>query len=199
MALYKEKLEEIMTYYERIMNMYIHELEGAPEVRLVCQKNHNGKQFLLSVNVNGKRKRTSITNNMPVLRALARKEFARKALEILEPDVKALKEAVEKQKPFDPDLILESMTKAYRHLPEEYFFDREKVVTSLGLDGADEVRISRHKEWGEKPYDQSRYYEEHKNERTSRGEYVRSKSELLIIETLYHYEIPVHYEVIPRL
>ena len=30
MALYKEKLEEIMTYYERIMNMYIHELEGAP-------------------------------------------------------------------------------------------------------------------------------------------------------------------------
>ena len=86
------------------------------------------------------------------------------------------------------------MKKAYALLPEEYFFDRNKLIISSGLDEDLAERIKRHEEWWKKPYKEYWGYPENKTKLTSRGQKVRSISELLIAEALYKYSIPFHYE-----
>ena len=192
--LYQDQLQEIMSHYENKIEWFIQRLASAPKGSLICQPNHGQVQFLQLYRENGKRIRRSITHNEPLKRALAQKEFARKALEILEPNVTTLRGAIEHIIPFDPDEILRSMTKGYAKLPEEYFFDRDLLSIDLHLDGEREARIGRHGEWGAREYEQSRYYEENKTVETSRGEFVRSKSEALILEQIYDAMIEVHYE-----
>ena len=192
--LYQDQLQEIMSCYENKIEWFIQRLASAPKGSLICQPNHGQLQFLQLYRENGKRIRRSITHNEPLKRALAQKEFARKALEILEPNVTTLRGAIEHIIPFDPDEILRSMTKGYAKLPEDYFFDRDLLSIDLHLDGERKARIGRHGEWGAMEYEQSRYYEDNKTVETSRGEFVRSKSEALILEQIYDAMIEVHYE-----
>ena len=44
------------------------------------------------------------------------------------------------------------MTKAYALLPEEYFFDREKLIIAEDLDDDLLIKIKRHEAWWKKPY-----------------------------------------------
>ena len=194
MGLFKENLEELLSFYKDLIDLYSNEVKNRPEGSLIHQVNQGYDQLLLSKIENGKRTRKCITKNTDLLRKLARVEFARKALGVLKPDVALLQSVLDKLKPFEPDRILDSMTNAYKLLPEDYFFDRDAVVTNFNLDGADRTRIERHREWGEQSYEQCELYPEYKNKRSSRGELLRSKSELLIVERLYHYEIPKHYD-----
>ena len=194
MALYASEIQEILKYYQGIVNFYKQTLSKSPSGSLVWQNNRGRDQFLHLYRQNSKLVRRGITCNEPLKRALAQKEFARKALEILEPNVSTLRGAIEQIIPFDPDEILRSMTKGYAKLPEEYFFDRDLLSIDLHLDGEREARIGRHGEWGAREYEQGRYYEENKTVETSRGEFVRSKSEALILEQIYDAMIEVHYE-----
>ena len=194
MALYASEIEEILKYYQGIIDFYKQTLSRSPSGSLVWQNNRGRDQFLHLYRQNSKLIRRGITHNEPLKRALAQKEFALKALEILEPNVATLRSAIEQIVPFDPDEIMRSMTKGYAKLPEEYFFDRDLLSIDLHLDGEREARIGRHGEWGAREYEQSRYYEENKTVETSRGEFVRSKSEALILEQIYDAMIEVHYE-----
>lgn len=194
MDYYKEKIEEIMISYSQISQMYINELDRAPEGNLIFQKNHGNDQFLHLYKHQGVSKRRSITKNPDMLRALAKKEFARRSLEIIEHNLKKISEAAKALIPFDPDEILQSMRPAYKKLPEEYFFDRDELVISHHLSDETSAKLRRHEAWGKQPYKQTDYYAEYRKVRTSRGLYVRSKSEALIAETLYRYGIPFHYD-----
>lgn len=129
-----------------------------------------------------------------MIKALARKEFNSKALKIFSNNIAALRRAIDRQVPFDPDQILQSMTKAYALLPEEYFFDREKLIIAEDLDDDLLIKVKRHEAWWKKPYKEYWGYPEKKEKRTSRGQKVRSVSEMLIAEALYKYSIPFHYE-----
>lgn len=195
MALFTDDLEEILKYYENQAGYYKSLIESAPTGKLYVQKNHNGsKQFLYYSNENGHITRRGVNRDKDIQIALAQKEFATRALEVVNNNIEALREALKKQKPFDPDSILKSMTQAYSMLPEEYFFDRESTIINLNLDGETQARIHRHKKWGVQPYKESMYHKERKTKRTSNGKYVRSKSELLIFETLLNDGIPFHYD-----
>ena len=71
------------------------------------------------------------------------------------------------------------------------------VDAAMQYAGDDEdilARIKRHEDWWKKPYKEYWGYPENKTKTTSRGQKVRSISELLIAETLYKYSIPFHYE-----
>ena len=194
MALFKGELEEFLTYYESLRDYYKKILERCPDAKLRYQKDRGYDQFIYANVKDGKVVRKGINKREDIIRELAKAEFARRALNVIEADIEVLQNAVDGIINFDPDSILESMNYAYKQLPEEYFFDRNKTAISLNLSGADKARIERHKEWGDAPFTQSDYHPENKNVRTSRGELVRSKSELLIIEDLYRYEVPKHYE-----
>ena len=175
--------------------MYSKQLENSPPGSLLWQKNKGKDQLLHSYRRDGARVREVITKKEDLQKALAQKEFARKAVTILNRNVDVLRNAINSITPFDPDEILESMTKGYSRLPEEYFFNRNQLVIDMKLDDEIKARIDRHREWGARPYRQSTYKEENKRIRTSRGLAVRSKSEALIIEALYRwYDIPHRYE-----
>ena len=195
MSLFRKNLEDLLTYYDNIYKMYSKQLENSPQGGLLWQKNYGKDQFLRAYSHDGVRIREVITKNEELQKALAQKEFARKAVRVLEQNVRVLKNAIDGIKPFDPNEILRSMTKGYAKLPEEFFFDRNQLAIDLKLDDEIKARVDRHREWGARPYRQSTYKEENKRIRTSRGLAVRSKSEALIIESLYRwYDIPHRYE-----
>ena len=194
MALYESDIREILKYYLGIVDFYKKEIENGPPGNLVYQNSKGYDQFLHLYRDQGKLIRRGINQDEPLQRALAQKEFARKALEVLEPNVKLLEKALTGIIPFDPDAILASMTKGYAKLPEEYFFDRTYLECDLHLPGERAARIARHSGWKEEPYEKNHYHDEDKKIRTSRGEWVRSKSETLILEKCYRDEIEVHYE-----
>lgn len=196
MTFYDEKLKEILSMYEDLYEWFKYELNSSPEGKLICQKNGNSMQFMQLTNINGKRTRRGINRNPETIKALARKEFNTKAYEILSNNICLLKKAVAGQIPFDPQQIMQSMSNAYNLLPEEYFFDRNTLTIDAGLDGETLMRIRRHEEWWRKPYKEYWGYPENKVKTTSRGQKVRSISELLIAEALYKYSIPFHYEEI---
>lgn len=193
--LFTSEIEEMLSYYDQLMEKYKYMLTNAPRGSLISQKNGDRDQYLRLFKENGRRIRQGINKNEKMIRALAKKEFARKSIEVLEPNVQLLQHALGNLKPFEPDKILESMTKGYSRLPEEYFFDRNQLAIDLKLDDEIKARIERHREWGSRPYDQSDFMTEYKRHTTSRGLKVRSKSEALICESCYKwYDLPFRYE-----
>lgn len=194
MGHFEELLEEAMTYYQELTQKYMGDLNNSPAGSLLAQRCYGKDQFLHSFTENGKRIRRGITKDQGMLRALAKKEFARRSLEIIEHNLETINEAAKELIPFDPDAILDSMRAAYTKLPEDYFFDRDELVITHHLDDEVAARIRRHEDWGRLPYKQTDYYAEYRRTRTSRGLYVRSKSEALIAESLYRYGIAFHYD-----
>jgi len=194
MNIFYEKAEEILTLYEDLRDRYKTELDHSPEGSLLYQTKGDHVQFLHSFIQNGKRERQGINRKPELIKALAKKEFDTRAYRILSNNVDAIREAISRQIPFDPAQILQSMTKAYGLLPEEYFFDHDKLIITPGLSEDVMEKIKRHEEWWRKPYKEYWGYPERKTKLTSRGQYVRSISELLIAEALYKYSIPFHYE-----
>lgn len=197
-----------MNSYQNIEQFYINVLKNGPVGSLLCQNNHGTDQFLHYYLKNGRQTRESITKDINLQKALAQKEFARKSLEILEQNVKVLETAIRNIKPYDTEAIIKSMTKGYSKLPEEYFFSNisvfgrndgqnTKKILRLGRELDDDIRkrIDSHREWAMQPYMQSEYMPQYRNINTSRGLKVRSKSEALIVESLYKlYDIPHRYE-----
>ena len=194
MTVLDERVNEILTIYEDLRDRYKMEIEHSPSGSLIHQMKGNQTQFIHSFYDNGKRIRKGINKNTDMIRALARKEFSIKAYKILSNNIDAFKEAITKQIPFDPERILHSMTKAYSFLPEEFFFDRNTIFVSAELEKEILAKVKRHEEWWKKPYKEYWGYPENKTRITSRGQKVRSISELLIAEALYKYSIPFHYE-----
>ena len=194
MVLLKSQLENVRQILNDIKAHFDTILHDAPPGTLTWQKKGKYEQFMHMYVAHGKRIRLGITRNEEVKRQLAQKEFARKAGAIVDHNLKTMDKAIEELKPFEPEDLLRSMPTAYSKLPEDYFFNREHLVTSLHLSGEDLARILRHREWGKADYRVSNYKPEWKKHRTSRGLKMRSKSEVLIMEKLYHYAIDVRYE-----
>ena len=194
MSLYQSQLKEILAYYQSLADMYRYDLKNSPLGTLVCQTHHGKNQFLQIYREDSRRIRRVITKDIELQRALAKKEFSEKALKILDQNIQNLKQAIDGITPFDPDLILKNMTKGYAKLPEEFFFDRNSLTIDLHLDGEENARVMRHREWGQEPCHESSYYEEHKNIMTSKGIKVRSKSEALILEMNYRFDLDVKYD-----
>lgn len=194
MVNFEDRLNEILTEAADLMNKFKIELEHAPDGTLLHQVKRGQSQFLHSFYSDGKRVRRGVNRDTNLIRALAKKEFNRKAYEIINHNVTAVSDALDAQIPFDTDSILKSMSKAYSLLPEDYFFERDKLIIADGLDDELVAKIKRHEEWWKKPYKEYWGFPEYKTRTTSRGEKVRSISEMLIAEALYKYSIPFHYE-----
>ena len=71
---------------------------------------------------------------------------------------------------------------------------RQRMIRPLIL--PDEVFVQ---QWQERTFERPEFYEDEKRYLTDRGEYVRSKSELIIANELFRAGIPYHYEVPIRL
>ena len=194
MDLIKEKLEEAIAFAQSIKSGFDKVIKSSPPGIITWQKEGGRDQYMHLHYQGGRRVRHGINRDTAIKKALSQKAFAQCAGKILTENLSILKDASGRIKAFDIDEILKSMPAAYSKFPESYFFDREEMVTQLHLSGEEQVRIMRHREWGQQDYRASTYHPEWKKHRTSQGLKVRSKSEALIMERLYYHGIDVRYE-----
>ena len=165
-----------------------------PDGKLVHVKAADGERYYVEVRDGERPSRRGITRRPDLVATFARKEYLRKALAVIDHDVRTLERAVRRYKRFDPEEVVGSLSSAYRDLPLDAFYHPLVDTVALSLDATDEQRIASHAAWGAEAPGPSDYLPEGRTLRTSRGERMRSKAEVLIAETLYSYGIPFRYE-----
>ena len=150
--------------------------------------------------------RESANNDEKLMRALARKALLQKTLKSVDRNLYVLGQTIERMEDVDLNMTIQSLPKAYRSLPEDYFFGADgdavhQIVLTLQAEGLTEEEalsrasaIRRHADWAEESFWGVTPTEETHGHTTSRGLPVRSKSELLICEQLYSYGVPFRYE-----
>ncbi len=151
------------------------ELASMPEGHLISTVRDGKATYFNVVGANQQYKRISITNNKEMQRLLARKKYLELQLARIDYEIKQLADAHHKLGQQAGDNLLEKLPRAYRELPQEYFFPEND-------------------DWAAQPFQQSTYKPEKKIHVTSRFLKVRSKSELLIAEKLYDHNVPFRYE-----
>lgn len=189
-----QQLENALAQLQEARTRYEFELEGMPDGKLVHVKAADGERYYVEVRDGERPSRRGITRRPDLVATFARKEYLRKALAVIDHDVRTLERAVRRYKRFDPEEVVGSLSSAYRDLPLNAFYHPLVDTVALSLDATDEQRIASHAAWGAEMSGPSDYLPEGRTLRTSRGERMRSKAEVLIAETLYSYGIPFRYE-----
>jgi len=196
MGFERELLEEILQNEIELNEKYGKEKRLLLKGRLRVEKKGATNYYLHVSKADGQYIRKGITKDTDMIRALARKEFLNKMTGIFKHNIEALQKASDKIQDVDPKAIIESMTKAYKTLPPEYFFNAERFTIDHKLKGEEQLRMQRHIEWANAPFEQSTTFPERKNKITSFGLKVISKSEQLIAERLHDFGVPFRYECI---
>lgn len=150
---------------------------------VLWRNKRNGKYYYYQATKNNSKcTRKSVNKDPEMLRALARKGYLKVEISALENNIRILQKTLAGyESPFMDDL-LERLPTQYRALPESYFMEHG---------------ISRCK-WST-DYEKSDYKSEELRHTTSRGLKTRSKSELLIAEKLYDYNVAFRYEPVMRI
>ena len=181
MFLTNEYLNTALRDYENMLDSCRREFESLPKGHLSWGR-QNGKDFYLHEQKDeksGKRDRRRIRSDDDLIRQLARKKYLEKFIPQLSKETDRLQKFIAGRSDVDPAQIIDSMKGVYSTLPEEYFFGGH---------------IRDAEKWAQAPYHMSDYKPDEKKQTTSRGLHVRSKSELLIAEKLYEFNIPFRYE-----
>lgn len=171
----------LLAEYKRLQREQRRELQKMPAGKLLARV-ENGKnyymQFVSKSANHGEVIRRGITQNQPLLHALARKGYLRQSLKLLDKNIPALEKLLAAHKAPTPDNIIKSLPKAYQELPPEAFLPN----------------LRRQMEWETVEYEQNTYRQESKIHITAKGLKVRSKSEVIIADKLDDYGIPYHYD-----
>ena len=177
MFLTNEYLNTALRDYENLLERCRKEFDSLPEGNLSSRKK-DGRNFYVheykSDDSTG-RCRRHIGEDSDLIRQLARKKYLEKFI----PQADRRRKFLAGHSDVDPAQIIDSMKGVYSTLPEEYFFGGH---------------IRDAEKWAQAPYHMSGYKPDQKKQTTSRGLHVRSKSELLIAEKLYEFDIPFRYE-----
>lgn len=185
MEIYKNYLEDFMYIHEKLRAIYIKELKSLPKGKLIGYFNNGKYQYYHSESVNGKYIRQGIGKNIHMKKQLARKEYLMKVIPILDANIKVLSSALSGYQSITPESVISMMSDIYKSLPMQYYTDKLSRTAKL----SEELQ-----QWMDAPFDQSTYNPHEKIHTTSRNLKVRTKSELIIAEILYMYNIAFHYE-----
>lgn len=165
------------------------ELQECPQGRLYQKYHKAGKSnpmlkeyFVQSYIENGKQIQKGINTNPGVVIGLIKRELLEKELKSLENNEKQIEACLKNIQNFQLYSEIEKLQKRCPSVTEEMVSEALKpsVVSA----------------WEQEEFEQSNYKVEERRQRTRRGLKVRSKSELLIAESLYEYSIPFRYEQI---
>lgn len=167
------EMEKLLAKLSQEQDSANKEMKNLPEGRISSVKRNGVETFF---RVDEKRTRKSINKDENMIRALARKKYLHKQLELLAANQRAVEEFLMRYTEATADEILERLPKPIR----PYCFSHP----------------DRKGRWGDGFYRQSDYMPEKKIHTTSKGLKVRSKSEVLIAEKLYEHNIEFRYEQI---
>ena len=208
MSYQKRQLEDMKKYFLEIRQVYMDELKELPKGKLWSNINGKRQQYYIIEIRNGAQTRRGINRDKETINKLARKKFIEKIINEIDSNIALLDRTITEFRDIDPNVIIDSMTKAYKTLSRDCFFTK----TARRIPGKspilprdpDEIfytdeelakaRYDRHIDWANASYIRSSYRPEELIETTSRGERMRSKSEVLLAEAFYKYKIPFRYE-----
>lgn len=199
MGIYKDQIEEMVYEQKRMLEIYTREREMLVDGNLACCINHGKETYYHTFVKNGRYMRTSLSKDLDTLKSLARREYLSLSIKALENNIKVLEKAEKAMMAGDIDHLKELMQKAYRGLPDEYFFGSGTGTGSIYQIAGAEEATKRHIDWGKEPYEKSTYRLEKLRLPTSAGYKVRSKSEQHIVEQLVNYGVPHRYEQVLRI
>ena len=174
----KKFFDEILQAFEEQMRENETKIEDCQEGSLWVEAK-NGKEYLVLVkkDPDGRRVRRRIGSDQGTVDSLLRKEYLRTQNEVLARDVEILR--------FVAENFLDTSAEEYvKHIPSRLSgYAKEMIVAGY-----------KPHPWENEPYEKSDYRPEGRFIHTSRGLDVRSKSEALIAEQLYKFDVPFRYE-----
>lgn len=179
----KDYFEKILSDLEENLKKAKIEMESCPAGKLM-QENRGGKLLLFHSVIceDGKRTRKLLNKKPEVLNSLLRKEYLSLEIAAIEKNIRYCQMMIDNFQSMMPDDIFKKIPTKFKHFQISSFLEPQKKDT-----------------WADQPYEKSTYKSEAKIHTTSRGLSVRSKSELLIAEMLYTYDIPFRYEEVMHL
>ncbi|MBQ0167984.1 MAG: hypothetical protein KBT02_12830 [Treponema sp.] len=166
------------TYLENAITFYKQELSKAPEGKLrVSTSNHTSQYY--HVNCGTEKKEVYIPkSNQKLVMALAQKEYIEKIIPALEQELFHINETIIFMQKRKIDTIYNKLTEKRRQLVEPVTLSAKEYTEN----------------WLAVEYQHKPFMEDSANLFTAKGERVRSKSEVIIADTLFRLGIPYRYE-----
>ena len=187
MILGRDFLEKMLSDLKKQMEFDNKLLTESPEGKLYSIRRDGKPTYFQVISCGGKRKRISINKKKDQIAALARKEYLLEEKKLLEQNIRVIQRCLEGFSDMTAEQIFSRMPERTRELAKKW--------------GMAEIEKSEQesRKWEAEAYEQSAFRLEEKIHMTSRGLRVRSKSELLIAEKLYEFEIPFRYEQVLKI
>lgn len=218
MDYYKELLELLVISLKEMKESYTAEYQNCPDGNLICNLNHKRNYYYHSQRIDGvyKRNRLSplIPNEREMINILARKEYLKKSLPLIDANITQLERALSRYSPIDPGSVLKHMKKAYQYLDVSQFFETADAYNltsqlqhvlsraeNMGtfFDDSDEfvtMRLSDHEIWASEPYERNPYPFGDDLILTSDGTRARSKAEAAWYDKLKQFDVPFKFDKI---
>ena len=176
-----KELESRIITLEKFQNKLSSELRNAPEgiLRVISKRNSN--YFYRRQNTQDKIGKYVSKKDLPLIKALAQKEYNLKALHQTSRNIHCLNSILSDLRKYDSNYLI----KIFQSLPES----RKSLIDPLFQ--TDEEYL---KQWQAVAYQGKPFSNEAPVYCTSKGERVRSKSEILIADRLTKMGIPYRYE-----
>lgn len=174
-----QKIDETLQKLQEIQTEKLQSIKNAPAGRLRVAKSHNSIQFF-QVKPNEKPNGTYITKkNFPMAQQLAQKEYDTLS-----------EQAITMQITFLKKIKMQLERKTVLNIEEKLHFKKIPLIT-MPLTLSDTEYAKR---WQEVAYNTKGFTSETPEYFTAKGERVRSKSEIIIADTLNRLKIPYRYE-----
>ncbi|MBR3465580.1 MAG: hypothetical protein IKH23_10955 [Clostridiales bacterium] len=173
-----EEISDLKDAIETTVEVLKERLGSAPEGSLRAAKRPNGYQYYQMVEPHDTIGMYITRNNTILASQLAQKEYDSKLLAVLEKQLKSINRFLNTYNPDEVFKVFESLSDSRKLLvTPEYLTDEEYV-----------------KQWLSTPYRKLPFKADDPEYYTEKHERVRSKSEIIIANTLKSYNIPYRYE-----
>lgn len=174
-------VEELLKRKEEMelaLKMVTAELRKAPEGRLRIARNKNTAQYYFVKEGTGKNGVYIRKENLGLIKLLAQKHYDEKLIPLLKRELGEINHLIKFLQENDFSGVYETLSREWKHLIEPVTITDEEYI----------------KKWEAVKYKGKEFYEGAPELYTLKGEKVRSKSEVIIADTLGRLKIPYRYE-----
>lgn len=189
-----EKLEEFLKKelkeLERIAKVAEADLKAAPQGTLRIAKRNDKETYYWRTDPKDTKGRYVRKNEEKLIKSLGQKDYAKKAMIVLEANIKKIKKILSQ---IENTSASEQLIEVYKKFSPA----RQKLITPyvvINDEFAEQWEYGK-KMWKEKIRIEERFSEPDTEIFTEKGERVRSKSEKILADKLYMMKIPYLYEV----
>lgn len=176
----KAIMEQELRYQQNMKKIYLGKLKGLPEGNLSASVIRGNTYYYNRVN--GERIYLGRDNNTEISKMQSHKLLT-SCVDRIESNEKLMNEFMDKYQSITPNDVRDTLGKAYQNAEIDFM----------------DFHSRNSKNWGDQEYNRSTKFSEKLVHRTMKGEFVRSKSEVIIANNLYTRGLQYRYEEITKI